>query len=273
MQTRRKCIHRLTVCQGRVGANSRRHHGNLSTRDSCRRRPRRRSSRSRARALAQEGTLKISHQFPGGTLDRGRLPRPAVPPLRGRHREAQQRRAEGRGLSGLVADEDERAVLGDAQGRARPEPVPAVLRRRRGARDQHRPDARAGAELRVGRGWKTAEVGKLLAEDARRQGHHHRQLDLAGAAASPAARAARGAGRRQGHEGARRQPRDGHDAQGGGRVGHLAAVQRDLRRDADRRDGRGDDLVDQPDLVQARGDRQAPDHRRATRPTGSCSSR
>jgi TRAP-type C4-dicarboxylate transport system substrate-binding protein len=40
----------------------------------------------------------------------------------------------------------------------------AVVRRRRSRRDQHRPDARAGAELRAGRAWKTAEVGKLLAK-------------------------------------------------------------------------------------------------------------
>ena len=52
-----------------------------------------------------------------------------------------------------------------------------------------------------------------------------------------------------------------------------AAVERDLRGDADRRDGRGDDLLDQPDLVPPRGDRQEPDHRAAASPTGSCSSR
>ena len=38
-------------------------------------------------AAAQAGALKISHQFPGGSLAR-RLPRPSVPALRRRHREA-----------------------------------------------------------------------------------------------------------------------------------------------------------------------------------------
>ena len=216
-----------------------------------------------SRVAAQTTTLKISHQFPGGTIDRGRLPRSPVPALRRRRREAHQRRAEGRGLSGLVADEDQLAVLGAAQGRARPVAGAALVRRRRGARDQHRPDARRWCRVyEVGSAWKTAEVGKLLDEDARRQGHHHRQLDLAG--------------RR------RRQPRasrwsapddaKGMKVRGGSRemdmmlkeAGasvHLAALERDLRGDADRRDGRGDDVVDQLHLVQARGDRQAPDHR------------
>ena len=44
-------------------------------------------------------TLKISHQFPGGTADQGDFRDRLVPQVRRRGREAHQRRAEGRGLS------------------------------------------------------------------------------------------------------------------------------------------------------------------------------
>ena len=111
---------------------------------------------------------------------RRRFPRPALPSLRRRHREAQQRRAEGRGLSGLVADEDELPVLGDAQGRARHQPLPDAVRRRRGRRMQHRPDAGAGAELRGGRGLEDLRGRPHAGQDARRQGHRPAELDLAG---------------------------------------------------------------------------------------------
>ena len=111
---------------------------------------------------------------------RGRLPRPPVPALRGRHREAQQRRAEGGGLPGLVADEDQLAVLRDAQGRAGPVPGAAVVRRRRGARDQHRPNAGAGAQLRGRHRLEDGRGRPSAGQDAGRQGRAGRQLDLAG---------------------------------------------------------------------------------------------
>ena len=138
------------------------------------------------------------------------------------------------------------------------EPGAAVVRRRRGAGDQHRPDARRWCRAtRSAPPGRTAEVGKLLAEDARRQGRRHGELDLAG--------------RRRREPRPRRwsQPEDakGMKVRGGSRemdmmlkaAGasvHLAAVERDLRGDADRRHGCGNDVVDEPHLVQAGGDRQ-----------------
>jgi len=66
-------------------------------------------------ALAAEATLKISHQFPSATATEGDF-RTALAGLRFCRptSRSQQRALKGRGLSGLVADEDELAVLGDA---------------------------------------------------------------------------------------------------------------------------------------------------------------
>ena len=97
--------------------------------------------------------------------------------------------------------------------------------------------------------------------DPRRQGRRHRHLDLAGGRRRQPQQAAGHARRRQGHEGARRQPRDGHDVQGRRRLGAVAAVERDLRGDADRRDGRGADVVDQPHLVPPGGSVEGADQR------------
>ena len=75
-------------------------------------------------------TLKISHQFPGGTIDKGdfrdRLCRVFAAEVAKRSGGEISRRD----LSELLADQDQRAVLGDAQRRARYQPVSASLRRR-----------------------------------------------------------------------------------------------------------------------------------------------
>ena len=226
-------------------------------------------------AHAQQAALKISHQFPGGTRDRGRLPRSPVPHASPpTSRSAATARSSAAVYPGSSLMKTNAQFSRDAQGRARHEP-----------RSRCRMPAARCAETNiglmpalvpsyeVGAQWKNAEVGKLLAKVLDDKGIVVVSwIWQAGGVASRAAPLV-DAGGRQGHEGARRQPRDGHDAQGRRRLGDLAAVQRDLRGDADRRDGRGDDVVDQLHLVQARGDRQAPDQPAATRPTGSCSSR
>ena len=75
-------------------------------------------------------TLKISHQFPGGTIDKGdfrdRLTRVFAAEV--------AKRSGGdivcRNLPELLADQDQRAILGHAQRRARYQPVSASLCRR-----------------------------------------------------------------------------------------------------------------------------------------------
>ena len=75
-------------------------------------------------------TLKISHQFPGGTIDKGdfrdRLCRMFAAEVAKRSR----RRDRRRDLSELLADQDQRAILGDAQRRARYQPLSDALCRR-----------------------------------------------------------------------------------------------------------------------------------------------
>ena len=106
---------------------------------------------ARLGSAAPAQMLKISHQFPGGTIDEGdfrdRLCRKFAAELEKRTNGA----LGGAGLSQLVADEDRAAVLGGAQRRARPEPLSDLLRGRRVSRAQHRPDAGAGELLRAGR--------------------------------------------------------------------------------------------------------------------------
>src|SRR6267143_2050430 len=92
---------------------------------------------SRFAQAADAKVIKISHQFPGGSIDKGDF----------RDR-----------LTRKLADEDGGAVLRAAPRRARHEPVPARLRRRRSAGAEHRAHAvhgdlvRAGLRLEEGRG-------------------------------------------------------------------------------------------------------------------------
>ena len=225
-------------------------------------------------ATAQTTTLKISHQFPGGTLTEGDFRDRLCRKFAAEVDREDQRRAQVRGLSRLVAGEGELAV------RAR------CARARSTCRWCRCPMRAAKcAETNIGLmpglvtsyeqayKWKNGEVGKLLSTFLARQGHRARHLDLAGRRRREPRQAAGRARRREGHEGPRRQPRNGHDPQGRRRLGAVAAVERDLRGDADRRDGRRHDVVDQPHLVPAGGSVEGADHRRASMRTGSCSSR
>ncbi len=76
-------------------------------------------------------TLKISHQFPGGTIDKGdfrdRLVRVFAAEIAKRSGGETCRRD----LSELLAGQDQRAILGDAQRRARYQPLSDALCRRR----------------------------------------------------------------------------------------------------------------------------------------------
>ena len=212
-------------------------------------------------AWAQAGTLKISHQFPGGTATEGdfrdRLCRRFAADIEKRSNGA-LKAAVYPGSSLMKTNAQFSAMR---KGALDISLYPLSYAGGEVRRDQHRPDAGAGAELRGRRAVEDERGRQAAHQDARREGHRRAQLDLAGRRRRQPRRAARPARGRQGPQGARRQPRDGHDAEGGRRVGDLAAVERDLRGDADRRDGRGDDVVDQLHLVQARGDRQAPDQR------------
>ena len=99
-------------------------------------------------ALADTTTLKISHQFPGGTATEGdfrdRLCRRFAADI--------EKRSNGalKGVvypgSSLMKTNAQFAAM--RKRRARRQPLPDALRRRRSRRDQHRPDAGAGAELR-----------------------------------------------------------------------------------------------------------------------------
>ena len=119
-------------------------------------------------------TLKISHQFPGGTLDKGdfrdRLCRMFAAEVAKRI----ERRDRRRNLSELVADQDQCAVLGDAQGRARYQPLSDALCRRRSAGDQYRPDAGPGRDLRPGHALEERAGRQGADRLPRRQGHHSR---------------------------------------------------------------------------------------------------
>ena len=110
----------------------------------------------------------------------GRFPRPALPHVRRRSRQAQQRRHRGRNLSELLADEDQRAVLRDAQGRARHRAVSDALCRRRSAGDQYRPDARPRHHLRPGHALEEGAGRQGAHRLPRRQGHRPPELGVAG---------------------------------------------------------------------------------------------
>ena len=119
---------------------------------------------------------------------RRRLPRPARAEVRRRCREAHQRHAQVRGLSGELARQDLRPVRRRAQGRARHVGAPDRLRRRRGARGEPRPDAGADHELRAGAALEGGADRQGMVEAARGSRHQDRDLGVAGRAASPGSR-------------------------------------------------------------------------------------
>ena len=224
-------------------------------------RPRIRACRARHPALRDRNGPRRHHPENFAPVSRRhhrqrRFPRPAVPGVRRRNRQAQRRRDRRRDLSELVADQDQRAILGDAQRRARYQPVSAFLRRRRIAGNQYRPDARPGLDLRPGPALEEP-AGRQGADGfPRRQGHHHPDLDLAGRRRRQPFARHRRPGRRQGPQGSRRLARDGHGAADRRRRGAVGAVKRTLRGDADRRLRCRHHLLHQPDFVPARGSRQ-----------------
>ena len=75
-------------------------------------------------------TLKISHQFPGGTIDKGDFRDRLCRTFAAEVDQALWRRDRRRDLSELLADQDQRAILGDAQRRARYQPLSDALCRR-----------------------------------------------------------------------------------------------------------------------------------------------
>ena len=119
-------------------------------------------------SAAAAQTLKISHQFPGGTIEEGdfrdRLCRSFAAELEKRTNGA----VTGQVYPEFFADEDRGAVLGRAQRRARSQPLSDLLRGRRVRRAQYRPDARPGQLIPAGRGLEDvagrAEVRAFLAE-------------------------------------------------------------------------------------------------------------
>ncbi len=204
-------------------------------------------------------TLKISHQFPGGTIDKGDF----------RDRLCRMFAAEvAKRSGGDIAAEiypNSSLIKTNAQFSAM----------RKGALDiSLYPLPYAGGELPEtniglmpglvttydqGLRWKNA-AGRQGADGfPGRQGHHHADLDLAGRRRRQPLHADRRAGRRQGPEGPRRLARDGHGAADRGRRRAVGAVERNLCGDADRRLRCRHHLLHQPDLVPARGSREVPD--------------
>ena len=214
-----------------------------------------------ARAHAQATTLKISHQFPGGTIDTGDFRDRLV------RKFAQDVEKRTNGALKFDIYPNSSLVKVNSQFSAL----------RRGALDLSLvPLSYAGGEVpetnigllpalvpsyEVGSKWKNAEVGKLLSQILAEKGVLIVTWIWQAGGVASRTRPLVGSRRCEGHEDPRRQPRDGHDVQGRRRVGAVAAVQRDLRGDADRRDGRGADVVDEPDLVPARGGVEVPDER------------
>ncbi len=212
-------------------------------------------------AAAPTVTLKISHQFPGGTIDEGDF----------RDR-----------LCRKFAAELEKRTNGAIAAQVYPnsslmKTVAQFSAVRKGALDLSLyPISYAGGEypeLNIGlmpglvssyaqgAAWKTSPVGQSFSAFLAEKGVII--LSWIWQAGGVASRVGpdRQSGRRQGPQGARRQPRDGHGAAGGGRDHAEHAVERALRRDADRRLRRRHHVVDQPDLVPAGGTRQEPHHR------------
>ena len=168
--------------------------------------------------------LKISHQFPGGTIEQGDFRDRLVRRFAAAVQQRTRWRAGVRNLSGFVADEDRGAVLRAAPRRARFQPLSAGLCRRRGAGGEYRPDALPGRDLPAGPGLEDGgdrPAADRCAGQARGEDHH---LDLAVRRRGLARRRGGAAGRRQGPEDPRRLARDGPDAEGGRRHHLLGAV-------------------------------------------------
>ena len=206
--------------------------------------------------------LKISHQFPGGTIDEGDF----------RDR-----------ICLKFAAELEKRTNGELGGQVYPnsslmKTVPQFSALRRGALDlsfypisyaggeiagdQYRPDARPGEQLQARRRLEDCggrEEIRRVSRRARTSSSCHGSGRLAGWRAAPIRSSIPADAK--GQENPRRQPRDGHDAAGGRRHDAVDALERALRRDADRRLRCRADLIDQPDLVPAGGSRQEPHHR------------
>ena len=86
-------------------------------------------------------TLKISHQFPGGTPRRGRFPRPALPQVRAEIEKRTNGALDAQVYPGSSLMKTNAQFSAMRKGALDMTPLPAVLRRRRGRRDQHRPHA------------------------------------------------------------------------------------------------------------------------------------
>ena len=116
-----------------------------------------------------------------------RLPRPDVPALRRRARQAHQRRADGRGLSQLLAGQDRGAILGDPPRCARHDALSAELRRRRGQRIQYRLHAGRDQLLRSGLCLEEGRDRQAPDRTDGREGRDLRHLAVAGRRRRPAA--------------------------------------------------------------------------------------
>src|ERR1700730_8724468 len=212
-------------------------------------------------ARAQAKQLKISHQFPGGTADSGDF------------RDQMCRR-----FAAELAKRTNGALTAEVYpGSSLVKTVAQYSAIRRGALDMTLyPLNYAGGEvseynigfmpgvissLDQAYAWKKAEIGKrLTALMAEKGAVPVIWLWQAGGSANPHP-SHPVAQRRHGPEGARRQPRDVPDAEGCRCRRGQHAVQRALRRHANRHDGRRHDLLDQPDVVPPGRDRQKPDDR------------
>ena len=198
-------------------------------------------------------TLKISHQFPGGTIDKGDF----------RDRLCRMFAAEvAKRSGGEIAAEiypNSSLIKTNAQFSAM----------RKGALDiSLYPMPYAGGELPEtniglmpglvatydqGLRWKNEPIGKALTDFLADKGIILLTWVWQAGGVASRSRADRRAGRRQGPEGSRRLARNGHGAADRGRRRAVGAVERNLRGDADRRLRRRHHLLHQPDLVPARG--------------------
>ena len=218
-------------------------------------------------------TLKISHQFPGGTIDKGdfrdRLCRVFATEVAKRS-------------GGEIAAEiypNSSLIKTNAQFSAM----------RKGALDiSLYPLPYAGGELPEtniglmpglvstydqGLRWKNQPVGKALTDFLADKGIIILTWIWQAGGVASRSRPLVVAARRQGPQGPRRLARDGHGAAERGRSRAVGALKRTLRGDADRRMRRRHHLLHQPDLVPARGSCETPDVGRRRTPTGSCWSR
>src|SRR5713226_9358599 len=194
-------------------------------------------------------TLKISHQFPGGTVDKGDF----------RDR-----------LTRVFADEVAKRSGGDLVAEIYPNSSliktnAQFSAMRKGALDISLvPLSYAGGEVpETNIGLMPAleeRTGRQGADGfPRRQGHHHADLDLAGRRRRQPFAPGRRPGRRQGPQDSRRFARNGYGVADRGCVGAVAAVQRTLCGNADRRLRCRPHLLHQPDFIPARGNREGPD--------------